>query len=91
MNLYGTADYLNGGTSSAELLGMSAANQSRAAGHSTPLVSAAGGDRQFVPWSMDSPGFWLAAIAVATLVGVIGADARVRIFKREAAASVGKT
>jgi hypothetical protein len=91
VQLYGTADYLNGETSSSELLGMNPAQQSRAAGDSTPLTTAVHGDRSMVPWSADSPGFWLAVIAGATLIGIVAADVRVRFGKREARASVGKT
>lgn len=91
MNLYGTADYLNGDTSAANLLGMNPAQQSRAAGHSTPVTTAVGGDRQMVPWSPDSPGFWVVLIAAATVLGALAADVKVRVFKRQAAASVGKT
>lgn len=91
MQLYGTADYLNGETSSADLLGMNPAQQSRAAGESTPLTTAVHGDRQMLPWSTDSPGFWLTIVAAATVIGIIGADVRVRLFRREATASVGKS
>ena len=91
MQLYGTADYLNGELASGELLGMNPAQQSKAAGESTPLTTAVHGDRAMLPWSPDSPGFWLALVAGATLVGMVAADVRVRLFRREASASVGRT
>lgn|GEM_PF-2366477 len=91
MQLYGSADYINGQLAGSALLGMSPAQQSRAAGASTPVTTAAGGDRQMVPWSPDSEGFWLAVIAGLALVGMAGADVRVRLFRREARASVGNT
>lgn len=91
MQLYGSADYMNGQLSAGTLLGMSPANQSKAAGASTPPVTAAGGDRQMVPWHPDSEGFWVAVIAGLALIGMAGADVRLRLFKREARASVGST
>jgi hypothetical protein len=91
MQLQGSADYMNGQMSAGALLGMTPARQSKAAGQSTPPVTAAGGDRQMVPWSPDSPGFWLAVVAGLTVAGMAAADVRVRLFKRTAAASVGKT
>lgn len=91
MQLMGAADYIDGRGSAGQLLGMNPAQQSRAAGHSTPLVTAAGGDRLMVPWSPDSPQFWLAVTALLTVLGMAAADVRIRLFHREARASVGET
>jgi hypothetical protein len=91
VQLQGSADYLDGQMSAAQLLGMSPARQSRAAGASTPPVTAAGGDRQQVPWSPDSAGFWIAAIGMLTVLGMAGADVRVRLFRRTADVCVGTT
>lgn len=91
MQLAGSADYVNGQVTASTLLGMSPANQSRAAGASTPPVTVAGGDRAMVWWHPDSPDFWLVVVAAATIFGMAGADVRVRLLGRRAAVSVGET
>jgi hypothetical protein len=91
VQLQGSADYFNGQMSATQLLGMSPAQQSKAAGQSTPPVTAAGGDRQQVPWSPDSPLFWVAVFGGLTVLGMAAADVKIRLFKRTAAAAVGTT
>ncbi len=91
MQLQGTADYLNGELTASAMLGMNPARQSRAAGQSTPLVTAAGGDRQQVPWSPDSSQFWVVGVAVLTVLGMAAADVKVRLFRHTAKAEVGST
>jgi hypothetical protein len=71
------------------LLGLSPASGSRAAGQSLPPVTAMAGDRQQVWWSPDSPTFWVAGLIGLTVLGMAGADVRVRLFKGKAGASVG--
>ncbi len=65
-------------TSPAALLGMSAGNQSRAAGAGLPPVTVTGGDLAMVPWHPDSPLFWFALLAAVTIVGLAGASIEVR-------------
>lgn len=59
-------------------------------GASLPASTAQYGDRAAVWWSPDSPAFWFAAIVLVTAFGMAGADARVRLFKSRASASVGR-
>lgn len=87
----GTADYLTGQFSAASLLGLSPANQSRAAGMALPLSTHVGGDKASLPWHPDSPMFWLAVIAGATVVGLAGASVRLRVGKGRAGAQLGTT
>lgn len=91
MQLAGSADYVNGQITAGALLGMSPANQSKAAGASTPPVTHAGGDRGMVWWHPDSPDFWLIGVGVLTILGLAGADVRVRLLGRRASASVGES
>jgi len=77
--------------SASALLGLQAGSGSRAAGHALPPVTAGYGDRQQVPWSPDSPTFWVAGLILLTLTGMAGADVRVRLFKGRASAGVGTT
>jgi hypothetical protein len=74
----------------ASLLGMSPANQSRAAGEALRGSTAGAGDAPTVWWSPMSPTFWVVALAGATVFGMAGADARVRIGRKgKAQVSVG--
>lgn len=82
--------YFNGQATAAELLGMNPGAGSRAAGESLPLTSAGAGDHSNTPWSPDSPTFWVAAFILLAVLGAAGADARVRLFKGSAGASVGR-
>lgn len=72
------------------LLGINMANGSRAAGSSLPPVSAPYGDKGAVWWHPDSPTFWLAAIAGATVLGLAGVEVRGRAGPLRAAAAAGK-
>jgi hypothetical protein len=85
------ADYFNTQWTPAALLGISSANQTKAAGQALPPVSVTGGDNAFVPWHPDSPDFWLVVIAGLTLLGLAGASVRVRAFKGSAGANIGET
>lgn len=93
INLPGPAgsDYWNQSLSPAALLGLSPANQSKAAGAALPPTSVTGGDNAYVPWHPDSPTFWLLAIGVATIFGVVGASVNVRAGKGKAGAHLGKS
>ncbi|SRR6266568_3045829 len=75
----------------ARLLGLAGGTGSKAAGQALPPVTAGYGDRQQVPWHPDSPTFWVAGLAVLTLLGMAAADVRVRLFRRKAGVSVGTT
>jgi hypothetical protein len=72
--------------------GLSPAAQQRAespAGETLPSTSHTGQDRGALPWHPDSPGFWLALVGVATVLGVFGASFQVRAGKGRAGVSVG--
>ncbi len=85
-------DYFNGQMTAASLLGMSPANHSSAAGQALPGSSAGAHDKVTTWWSPESPSFWVIAVGVATIFGMAGADARVRIGRKgRAAASIGTT
>lgn len=71
------------------LLGINMANGSRAAGASLPPTTAAYGDKGSVWWHPDSPTFWLAAIAGATVLGLAGVEVRGRAGPLKAGASAG--
>lgn len=76
--------------SAANLLGMSPANQSKAAGDALRGTTAGAGDRPTTWWSPTSPTFWVVVLAGATVLGMAGADARVRVGRKgRAAVSVG--
>ena len=85
------ADYWNTKLSPAALLGLSPANQSKAAGAVLPPTSVTGGDNAFVPWHPDSPTVWLLAIGVGTIFGLLGASIQVRAGKGRAGANIGST
>lgn len=88
VNLPG-AEYFDG-LSPSRLLGISPANQTKAAGDTLPPTTLTGGDMASLPWHPDSPTFWLVAVAGATLLGLIGASVEVRAFKGKARASVNE-
>jgi hypothetical protein len=88
INLPGS-DYFNNRLSPAALLGLSPANQSKAAGQALPPTSVTGGDNAFVPWHPDSPTFWLLLVGVGTIFGLVGASVQVRAGKGKAGASIG--
>jgi len=85
-----TTDFYNQRMTPANLFGLNPGAPSKAAGHALPLTSVTGGDRAFVPWSPDSPVFWLVVVAGATLLGLTGASVKVRAFKRRASVDVGE-
>lgn len=87
----GSSDYLTGNVSAASLLGLSPANQTKAAGMALPPVTHTGGDMAVIPWHPDSPTFWLVVIAAGTVLGIAGASVRVRAFKGRASAELGST
>lgn len=60
------------------------------AGEALPRTSHMAGDRGAVPWSPDSPQFWVVGIAVATLLGIVGASVSLRAGPGKASASFGK-
>jgi hypothetical protein len=87
----GAAGYWNHDLSPAALLGLSPAKQSKAAGQALPPTSVTGGDNAYVPWHPDSPTFWLLAIGVGTIFGLLGASIQVRAGKGKAGANIGTT
>lgn len=84
-----TDDYWNSRMTPAALLGISPASGSKAAGAALPPTSHVGGDLAMVPWSPDSPMFWLIAITGLTVFGITGASFRVRVGKGRAGANIG--
>lgn len=86
-----TADFWNQRMTPGNLFGLNPGAPSRAAGHALPPTSVTGGDRAFVPWSPDSPVFWLLVITGATVLGITGASVKVRAFKGRASANLGST
>jgi hypothetical protein len=81
---------INEQASVSNLLGISAGN-SRLAGYegqSLPASTYAGRDHAAVPWSPDSPLFWGGVVALATLLGFVGASGSVRVGKARASAEV---
>lgn len=83
--------YWNQRLTPALLLGLNPGAPSKAAGGSLPPTSVTGGDNAFVPWSPDSPLFWLGAFVGLTLVGVLGASVKVRAFGKDADVNIGKS
>lgn len=76
------------------VLGMNAGNQQHTtspAGETVPHTSHTGSDRGALPWHPDSPGFWLALLGAATVVGIFGASFNVRAGKGHAGLQVGRT
>jgi hypothetical protein len=88
---FGPPSGFNDRYTASALLGLAAGSGSKAAGHSLPPVTAMAGDRQMVWWSPDSPTFWVLGLISLTVLGMAGADVRVRLFKGKAGASVGTT
>jgi hypothetical protein len=73
------------------LLGLSPGSGSKAAGAALPPTSVAGGDMAFVPWSPDSPMFWLVAFGALTVVGLTGASFRFRAGHEHAGVELGNS
>lgn len=72
--------------------GLSPAAQQRTdspAGEALPSSSNTGGDKGALPWHPDSPAFWVALLAGATVLGVFGASFNVRAGKGRAGVHVG--
>lgn len=86
---YPVSQYWNQQMTPANLLGLSPAAGSKAAGTALPPTTAGAGDMVGVPWHPDSPVFWLLVVAGATIFGVAGASVKVRAFKGKAGASIG--
>jgi len=63
-----------------------------AAGSGLPPTNAAASptDKGGLPWHPDSPTFWLAGVAAATVLGIFGAEIGARVGKGTAKVSVGK-
>ena len=63
-----------------------------AAGAGVPPTTsgAAGNDKGMLPWHPDSPTFWLALLAGATVLGIFGAEVAGRVGKGTAKVQVGK-
>lgn len=87
---YPVAHYWNQQMTPGNLLGITPGMSSKAAGAALPPTTAGSGDMVAVPWHPDSPFFWLAIVAGATVFGVFGASVKVRAFKGHAGASIGK-
>lgn len=85
-----STDYWNQRMTPSALLGISPGAGSKAAGAALPPTSVSGNDNAFVPWSPDSPIFWLLGIAALTVFGVTGASVKVRAFKARAGVDIGK-
>lgn len=83
--------YWNQRLTPAALLGLSPGAPSKAAGGALPPTTAAGGDGAFVPWSPDSPMFWLFGFIGLTLLGITGASVKVRAFHKTADLDLGKS
>lgn len=67
-------------------------NPGRASGApaAAPLSSHSAGDMGAVPWHPDSHTFWLLAIGVGTVIGIIGASVNLRAGPIKAGGSLGK-
>lgn len=61
-----------------------------AAGAGLPTSSGTSGDGGDKPWSPDSPIFWIAALALASFAGIVGASVNLHAGPARAGASVGK-
>lgn len=77
---------------SAAAYGLSPANVvPGAAGASTPATTGGSpGDHGLLPWHPDSPTFWLALVAGATLLGWVGAEFGARVGPAKGDVKVGK-
>lgn len=62
----------------------------RPAGEQLPPTSHRLGDRGALPWSPDSPQFWLIGVAVLTFMGIIGASVSLKAGPAKGSASLGK-
>lgn len=58
-------------------------------GDTLPHTDAMVGDGAMVPWSPDSPMFWVVILAAATALGIVGASLDVRAGRRHASVTVG--
>jgi hypothetical protein len=87
-----STEYFNGQMTAAQVLGIRPGPRGGGAGESLPSTSAAhgAGDNASVWYSPDSPTFWVVAVLGVCVFGMAGADARVRLGRGRAAASVGK-
>lgn len=77
---------------SAAAFGVNPGVQSKAAaGAGTPTTSAGTSptDSGLLPWHPDSPTFWLALVAGATVLGIFGAEMGARVGKGKAVLQVG--
>lgn len=54
-----------------------------------PRTDAMVGDGAMIPWSPDSPIFWVVMLTAATALGIFGASFDVRAGKRHASVKVG--
>lgn len=75
----------------AQLLGLNPGAPHGGAGSQLPDSSHMVGDNGAVWWSPDSPIFWLAAVGIATALGITGASVRVRAFNSGAALNLGES
>lgn len=71
-------------------LNVSAASGPSAAGAGLPASSGASNDGGSKPWHPDSPLFWLAVIAGASLAGIVGASVNLHAGPARAGAAIGK-
>lgn len=84
------ADAINDHASISSQLGMSA-GQARLTGYegqSLPASTYTGQDRAAVPWSPDSPTFWLIGVLALTALGWVGASVNVRAGRARAGVKV---
>jgi hypothetical protein len=89
--MFGATDgVINEQASVSNLLGISpgSARLSGYEGAGLPASTFAGSDRAAVPWSTDSPLLWGGAIALLTLLGIVGASVNVRAGKARAGVEV---
>lgn len=63
---------------------------SSAAGAGLPVTTTTSADHGAKPWHPDSPLFWLAVVAGASLAGIVGASVNLHAGPAKARASVGK-
>lgn len=61
-----------------------------AAGAGLPASSGASNDGGDKPWSPDSPVFWIAALALASIAGIVGASVNLHAGPARVGAGIGK-
>lgn len=85
--------YFNGQMTAAQLLGINPAGSGayKPAGHALPASDAGAGDPLSRWWSPYSPTFWIILVGGLTVVGMAGADARVRLGKARVSVGAGTT